>query len=357
MKELSIRISEYFNFLWDASCAIINGYFFKRYPEIGTYVHPNGAASTLLAASHYAVLRQRDELFGADGEFDEYAKDAAEIDKYVESYINNGAGANGLPTDLYKKLIQSMEASIIPESMWLLSDLGGGGKKGRVVAIHAQIGNYIASSFFRKRGASMKELGDASNVISRLFAVCYTKYAETLGFNEEDYDETLQPQEEDNEPRERPVIDSISSPEHPFVSSLVEHITSDELRSYGHEPPKVGSPIYWAMEYFDDYFRQMNARVPKLTEDDVYHFSESIYEYVLRYAPAVSKKHLDNRVDYVWAYGLRKGEMVIDILKETIGDEQFNVVESEILSLTNKFIDKFLAVNCGEDDFNDDLYD
>ena len=48
MKELSIRISEYFNFLWDALKLLIEEYFFKKYSEIDAYTQPRGAASCLM---------------------------------------------------------------------------------------------------------------------------------------------------------------------------------------------------------------------------------------------------------------------------------------------------------------------
>ena len=354
MKDFCERKADYFDFLWNVSLAVIHDYFFKNFPEIKTYVQPGGAATTLMVAAHYAVLRQRDELFGTDGEFDDFADEADEIDDYIAMSVDGGARIDGLPSDMYQKLTKHFQESVNPDAMWLLADMGGGGKKGRVVAIHSQIGNCICRSYFRQRGVSVKEMGDAGNVLNRLFALCYTKYAETLGFNEADYDETLRPREDDDIPRERPVIDSISRPEHPFVSSLVEHITSDELKSYGHEAPNVGLATYWAIDYFNEYFGQMNARIRQLTEGDVQEFCESIDEYVRRYAPLVSKKHLENRIDYVYSYGSMKGEMVVGILKEILGDDKFADLENDILAMTTRFIDERL----GEDEYDDeDLYD
>lgn len=353
MKDIAEREAEYFNFLWDASKVIIDEYFFKKYPEIGAYVQPRGAASCLMIGAHYAVLRQRDELFGDVGEFDEYGDDAAEIDRYIEDSMNEAAAQHGLPSDLYQKMIGALQSSINPDAMWLLSDMGGGGKKGRVIAIHSQIGNCLCNSFFRQRGASVIEMGDAGNVLCRLFATCYTKYAEILGFNEADYDETLRVKDgsRDDRARPRPKIDSLDCPENPFVSSLVEHVTSAELSSWGHDAPKPSATCGWAVDFFNEYFYNIDAGVREVQEGDVRDYCEELDGFVSRFAPEVIKRYLEGRENYDWSFGLRKGEMVVSILREIWGEDKS--VEERILEMTNDFIENFPCAGYCDDELED----
>lgn len=353
MKDIAERKIEYFNFLWDASKLIIDEYFFKKYPEIGAYVQPRGAASCLMIGAHYAVIRQRDELIGATDEFDAYVNDADEIDHYVESEMNDAAEENGLSPDLYQKMIVCFKSSINPKAMWLLSDMGGGGKKGRVVAIHSQLGNYLCGSFFRQRGASVIEMGEAGNVLRRLFATCYTKYAEVLGFNEADYDETLRKKKRSREDvkRQHPKVESLECPQNPFVSSLVEHVTRAEILSWGHDAPNPSAICGWAVDFFNEYFCNIDAGVRKVEEDDVQGYCEELKELVRRFVPEVIKKYLEDRENYVWSFGLRKGEMVVAILHEIWGEDKS--VEERILARTNDFIEGFLDPCCCDDELED----
>lgn len=353
MSDINDRISEYFAFLWNSSLAVVEDCLFARHPELGAYVQPNGAAMTLLVAAHFAVQRQRDEMFGEDGAFDEYADEAAQLDDYVEACVEDAAGDSGLPAGMYQKLRQSYAGSVNPNAMWLLADMGGGGKKGRIVAVHSQIGNFISRSFFSRIGASVQEMGEFGNDLNLLFASCYLKYAEILGFDRTEYGVALQikkPRSEEGQ-RERPRIESLECPENPFVSSLGEHVTSAELRSFGHEAPSPSPLSGWAMDFFNDYFYGIDAGVRSVEESDVRDYADQLEKLVREYAPQVTKRYLEGREDYVWSFGLKKGAMIVSILRDIWGEDKS--VEEKILALTNRFIEEFPS-SCREYDIDEE---
>lgn len=353
MIDIAERKVEYFNFLWNSSLEVVETRLLARYPELGAYVQPNGAATTLLVAAHFAVLRQRDEMFGEDGAFDEYEEDAERLDDYIESCVNGWAGESGLPVGMYQKLMQNYTGSVHPDAMWLLADMGGGGKMGRIVAVHSQVGNYISRSFFSRRGASAQEIGEFGNVLNLLFASCYLKYAETLGFDRTEYGVALQVRKSSREakPRQRPRIESLECPENPFISSLVEHVASAELSGYGHEAPSPGPISGWAKDFFNDYFYGIDVGVRNVEESDVRVFADQLEEFVRVYAPEVVKRYLDRREDFVWSFGLKKGAMVMAILREIWGEDKS--VEERILARTNDFIEGFLDPCCCDGELED----